>query len=468
MAYDVKELQDEKNELIGRMEELRKVDPDNWNEDRETEFNTVCGDIEEKTEQITQILGQRELAAKRDERATQLIDEAKDHRKATFRRGSPTGVTAFGYDSPEQQMMRREQTKEDAFMGCVRRWSGLELRDKHYEACKDLRLDLRRDGVDFIGRPSDNIRGYGGFAAGNGGRMSMVEFDRIWSKRDNSTSPTAGGETIPQGFSYELERAMLAFGGLRRVCRVWQTSGFNPIPWPTTNDTGNKAVLTAELADILAVDVVTAEVIFETYKYTSAIIASQELIEDSAFNLSSLFASMLGERIGRGTATAFAVGTGTAQPEGLLTAAPVGATAALAAFTFDEVLDLIHSVDPAYRNFPSTGFVFNDSTLLAARKLKDLEGRYYWQPGTVVGEPNALFGYPYTVDQDYPDASTGVAFMTFGANEKFVIRDHANYRFYQLNELYRVKDATGFMAMSRHDSHLIDAGTGPIKSMDVT
>lgn len=461
MPITLKELQQEKNELITRMEELRKIDPAEWNAERDAEFDEVCDNIETKSEAIKQYRAQRELAAARDDRANQLKEHIRDQARTQFD-WPPHGGRL---DSPEQAIEQLENARHSALMGWIRHQSAAELRTEHFEACQNLKVDFRQDGLWNRVTPYDNLRGFQMFRDRYGGTF-QGEFDRWAKQRDAAISPpTAGGYTVPQGFQYELERALLAFGGIRRVCRVWSTSGFDPIPWPTVNDTNNKAVRTNEATDVGAsVDPAFGEVVFNTFKYSTVLVSSQELLEDSAFNLSSVFASMLGERIGRGTNEHFVSGDGIDKPTGLLTEAPSGHTAASATeLTFDDILDLIHAVDPSYRAFASAGFLFNDNTLLKLRKLKDLEGRYYWNPGTIAAEPDRIFGFPYQVDQDFPNAASTTTPIAFGALEKFVVRDHAAYRFYQLNELYRKTDQVGFMAFSRHDSHLVDAGTNPIK-----
>jgi HK97 family phage major capsid protein len=299
------------------------------------------------------------------------------------------------------------------------------------------------------------------------GERSKAEFEL--RNMDTGTAG-AGGEMIPEGFMRELEIALLAFGGLRRVCRILSTTGDNPIRWPTMDDTGNAGALIAEGADAGAsVDPTFAQVTLSAYKFTSnPVLVTAELIDDSAFDIAALLGSELGMRIGRATSAYFATGTGTDQPQGI-TNAPVGKTAAsTAAVTFDEVIDLIHSVDPAYRTFPSCGFAFNDATLAELRKLKDLEGRYYWQPGTIESEPSRIFGFPYVVVQEMPSFAASAKPIVFGAMEKFILRDHAAYRFYRLVERYRVEqDSDAWIAYSRHDSRLLDAGTNPLKVLQM-
>ena len=136
-----------------------------------------------------------------------------------------------------------------------------------------------------------------------------------------------------------------------------------------------------------------------------------ELLEDSAFDIPSVIGAMLGERLGRILAEKFATGSGAATPRGIVTAATLGKTAAATnAITFDEVFDLIHSVDPAYR--VGAGFLMHDNVILALRKLKAAgTGEYLWQSGAREGVPDRIAGYPLTVCQEMASVITNSAGM---------------------------------------------------------
>lgn len=275
----------------------------------------------------------------------------------------------------------------------------------------------------------------------------------------------AGGATIPEGFVNRLELAMLQFGGMRQVADVMRTGEGNNIPWPTTNDTSNEGAIIGENTAVGNQDVDFGQVVFHAYKYTSKMVQVPiELLEDSAINVAAILGQMLGERIARITNRHFTVGTGASQPFGIVTQAATGKTAASAtAIAADEILDLIHSVDPAYRN--GAGFMFHDNTLLAIRKLKDGEGRYLWQSSLQVGEPDRLHGHPIAINQHMPQIATGVKAMLFGMFSKYKIRDVAGFRLRRLTERYADSDQEGFVAFSRHDGNLLDAGTNPVKAL---
>ena len=325
--------------------------------------------------------------------------------------------------------------------------AGKELEARHVQACTKTGVRPHAQNYDFsLRRDVAKMRG---------------EF------RDQSAiSGPAGQYTVAPGFVSSLERAMLAFGGMRQVADVMRTTSGNNMPWPTTNDTSNEGAIISENTAAGEQDVTFGQVIFYAHKYTSKLVqVPVELLEDSAFDLASEIGRMLGERLGRITNRHFTVGTGAGQPEGIVPGSTLGVTAASAsAIAADEILDLIHSVDPSYR--AGAGFMMHDSILLHIRKLKDGNGQYLWSSGLTAGMPDRLAGYTITPNQHMQSSvATGTKTIVFGQLSKYKIRDVAGVRLVRLNERFADSDQVGFLAFSRHDAHLLDAGVAPVKHL---
>ena len=118
------------------------------------------------------------------------------------------------------------------------------------------------------------------------------------------------------------------------------------------------------------------------------------------------------------------IGTGASQPQGIVTAASNGKTAASAtAIASDELIDLQHSVNAAYRRSPKCRWMFADTTLQAIRKLKDGQGNYLFQMGDIrVGAPDTLLGKPFSINDDVPAIATGNRSIVFGDFSRFYVR----------------------------------------------
>lgn len=346
-----------------------------------------------------------------------------------------------------------EQTRALAMQGWCLRQMDQEISEEQREACELTGQNPERREFD-VRLPYDH-----------------APVKRAWqAEREHralSTSATAGGETIPEGFMREFELSLLAFGGMRQVSRIVRTATGNDLPWPTSNDTGNSGAILAENAAVTEQDIVTAAITFNAFKYTSKLVrVSIELLQDTAFNLVTVLGRMLGERIGRITNTHFTTGDASSKPNGIVTAAGVGVTAASGtAITSDELIDLFHSVDPAYRG-PGSGWMMADGVAKLIRKLKDGNSQYLWQPGLTIGMPDVMLGAPVTINQDMDQVpAVNDLVVIFGQLNKYIIRDVANMRLRRLVERYADNDQEGFVAFSRHDGDLLDAGTDPVKSL---
>lgn len=227
---------------------------------------------------------------------------------------------------------------------------------------------------------------------------------------------SAGGYLVPPGWRDEFIIQMKDYGAVQAVAQVIRTDAGQSIQWPTMNDTTNVGRLLSENTQMTETDVVVGTATLAPYMYSSDLTrVSYQLANDSAFDIGALVRAAHAERIGRITNQHFTTGTGTSQPQGIVTGATSGVTAAaVAAITADELIDLVHSVDPAYRRSPRVQFMLSDTALKSLRKLKDSNGMYLWQPNVQAGEASNLFGYPYVINQDMAVPAAAVKSVLFG------------------------------------------------------
>lgn len=299
--------------------------------------------------------------------------------------------------------------------------------------------------------------------------MKASSLEQVRSaRRENramGTPDNAGGETIPQTLIARIERALLEFGGMREAgTTILRTSAGEKMTMPTSDDTSNSGRLLAENTQVTETTITTAEKELDAYKYSSdLVLVSNELLTDSAIDMPSFIGDALGERIGRITNQHFTTGTGSSQPNGVVTAASSAATTANpTVVSTDELNELEHAVDPAYRKDASVGWMFSDQTLKVLKQMKDGDGRPLWVAGVAVREPDTINGYRYTVNQDVADIAASAKAILFGAFKWFWIRDVLGIRLLRLDERYADYDQVGWVAFSRHDSELMSAGA-PIK-----
>jgi len=261
-------------------------------------------------------------------------------------------------------------------------------------------------------------------------KRGMTQFAQE-SRAQNAGTTTAGGFTVPTTLSAEIVRSMLAWGPMYSgdICTEIVTASGNPMKLPTVNDTAVAAGAHTEgtaLTDDGGKDVTFGQKSLDAYAFDTEFVRwSWELDMDSIFSMEQLLGSLLGERLGRIANLQLSVGTGSGAPNGIVTASTLGLTAAATnAVTADEVLNFVHSVDPAYRMSPKARFMFNDSTLLALRKLKDGQGNYLvteapdGQGRLRIGAVSA----PYSINQAMDSLAAAKKVMAYGDFSKYYVR----------------------------------------------
>jgi HK97 family phage major capsid protein len=276
---------------------------------------------------------------------------------------------------------------------------------------------------------------------------------------------TAGGYTVPVELQNMLVRSMKAWGPMYdgNIVSELNTSSGNALPIPTTDDTSKTGVQGTEgtaLTDDGSADAVFGVKQLEAYDFNTKFVKfSWQLAQDSIFNMEALLADLLGERLGRLANAQLTTGTGTSAPNGIVTASTLGKTAASAtAIAADEIIDLSHAVDPAYRISPKVSFMFNDLTLAAIRKLKDGQGNYLWQMGNVKeGVPGSLLGYRYVINQAMAGIATGNKSILFGDLGKYWVRKVGSPVIGVLRE--RFWPDLGIAGLIRFDGELLDTAS---------
>lgn len=280
----------------------------------------------------------------------------------------------------------------------------------------------------------------------------------------SATTGTAGGYTVPQGFYDQVIEAMKWFGGMRQVANVFSTDSGNALPIPTTNDTANVGELLAENTQAGTQDVAFGQTTLNAYKFSSKmILVPIELLQDSAFDVEAFLSKKLGERIGRINNQLFTTGTGTSQPQGVVTGATsgkVGVAGQTTAVTYDDLIDLEHSVDIAYRD--GAKYMFHDQTLKAVKKLKDSQGRPLWLPGLAFKEPDTINGFGFQVNNDVAQMAANAKSILFGDFSNYWIRDVKSIQVVRFNEKFMDYGQVGFLAFSRADGKLVNAGGNPV------
>ena len=264
-----------------------------------------------------------------------------------------------------------------------------------------------------------------------------------------------GGYLVPDEFERTLVEALEEQNIFRTLAHVIQTSsGDRKIPVVASK---GSASWVDEEGAIPESDDSFGQVSIGAYKLGTMIKVSEELLNDSVFDLEAYISREFARRIGNKEEEAFFTGDGTGKPLGVLAAtggAEVGVTAAAAAaFTADEIFDLFYSLKAPYRR--SAVFVMNDASVKALRKLKDNNGQYLWQPSLTAGAPDTLLNRPVYTSAFMPALAAGAKSILFGDLSYYWVADRQGRSFRRLGELYAPTGQVGFLATQRVDGKLI-------------
>lgn len=295
----------------------------------------------------------------------------------------------------------------------------------------------------------------------------------------STTTGSEGGFTVPSEISSTLYDAMRAFGAMRTLAEVFRTADGRPLSFPTSDGTSEVGELIAQNVTATGQDPTFGTVALDVYKYSSKIVAAPiELLQDTTIDMESFIRKRLGQRLGRINNQHFTTGTGTAQPRGIATGSSVGrvgTTGQTTTIIYDDLVDLVHSVDPAYRTSRSA-FMTSDALMRVLRKLKDAQNRPLWLPSWEAGISRGvgashggyssedsvapfdlLMGYPIYVNNDMAVPAANARSLVFGDFSYYKVRDALEVQMFRFADSNYVRlGQIGFLAWSRSGGNLVD------------
>lgn len=304
----------------------------------------------------------------------------------------------------------------------------------------------------------------------------------LMSRAQGEGTGSAGGFLVPDEWRDMIVEKLKNFGGLMNAAEKLNTSDGRPLSWLTNDETAsNLAEITPEagLWDTGA-DLVFGTRTLGAYKYTTVgasslpLKVSFELLQDSEFDLRGFISKKFAQRIARKLAVDLISGTGVNEPQGIISTQggiASGTARAAAAPTYAELLAIVHSIDPEYREGAS--WLMNDATLALIRGVVDGAQRpLLWNTsddlsGSLKGL--TLLGYPVVIDQAMPtstDASTNKSIVFGNLSDAYVVREVKAFEMITLNELYAQNGQVGFMGWARYDGMVQDPNAAIISPND--
>lgn len=276
-----------------------------------------------------------------------------------------------------------------------------------------------------------------------------------FEKRD--VVKTSTGAPVPTSFYNRVIELARLVGPMLETSTIINTAGGENLQIPSLSAYSTGTV-SSEAAAIGESDpTFNAFVTLGAFKYSFLTQVSREMIEDAGVDILGFLATQTGNALGYAVNGGLTTGTGTTQPKGIVNAAGsgiTGSTAVAGAFTGDNLIDLVYSVDTAGRRLPGTGFQMNSKSIAAARKLKDSYGQYLWSPSLAQGQPDMLLGFPVYENPAMADPATSAKSVIFGNLPSYIVRTVGGLRLDRSDEYAFNQDLVTFRATFRVDGNL--------------
>lgn len=276
----------------------------------------------------------------------------------------------------------------------------------------------------------------------------------------STTTPAEGGYTVPAEIAAMVIDKLKAFGGMREVATILTTASGGPLNFPTSDGTGEVGEIVGENAAAAGGDITFGTIPLAVFKYSSKKIALPvELIQDSAIDVIGFVIDRLATRIARIQNTHFTVGGGSTLPDGVVPKSATGKTGATGqtlTVIYDDLVDLKHSVNRAYRRDAS--YMMNDLSVAVVCKIKDTTGRPIWTPSITLDAPDMLNGHPVAINDDVAVMAANAKSIVFGDFSKYTIRDVAGSTSLRRfdDSAFALNGQVGFCGWTRSGGNLLD------------
>jgi HK97 family phage major capsid protein len=266
------------------------------------------------------------------------------------------------------------------------------------------------------------------------------------------------GAPVPTSFYNEIVKVARLVNPLLEYATVINTVGGENLQIPS-QATFSTATIVGQ-----GVSIGTSEPTFNAfttlgaYKFSALAQLSRELILDSGVDIIGFLAEQFGNALGFKIADEIVNGTGTVEPTGFLPVAGTGVTGSTGvagAFSADNVIDLIYSLDGSLRNRPSFAMLANSTSIAALRKLKDTAGNYVFQVGDSKDRRDLVLGVPVIETPAMPSPGTAVNSLAVGDLKSIYIRNAGGLQVDRSDDFAFGNDLATWRATWRLDSALV-------------
>jgi HK97 family phage major capsid protein len=248
------------------------------------------------------------------------------------------------------------------------------------------------------------------------------------------------------------------------------SSGGETMYFPRVNAHGIGTQVIAQGTAIGGTDPTFLRMQLDAYKYGQLVQVASETIADEGFDVTGFVASNVARAVSQVIDADLIVGTGSGEPQGMMTAVTVGAAGTVATGgtlitpTYENLIDTVYSVNDQYRASPGVAWLTRDATAGILRKLRDGAGGTVGQPlwqmspwqGLITGEPDRLLNFPIYIDANVASCASNARIMTFGDWNAYYTRMIGAFVFERSDDYAFNTDLVTFRGKQRVDGDFID------------
>jgi len=269
--------------------------------------------------------------------------------------------------------------------------------------------------------------------------------------RESRAALVPSANTVGQSFYNRVFEIAQLVGPMLQTSEIFNTQSGESLVIPTVTATSSVGSVAAGSA-ITESNPTFSSITLGAEKYGALVSLSSELVSDAGFPIESYIATELGKSIGLQTNSVL-----TTKLVAAAGSAVTGGTGVSGAATYENLIDLVYSVDGSARQLPSAGFQMSTTAIASARKLKDGAGNYIWTNSAVPGQPATLLGFNVYENPNLAAVATGAKSILFGALDSFKVRVAGGVRVDQSADYAFNTDVITYRGLTRLDGGLTHA-----------
>lgn len=281
---------------------------------------------------------------------------------------------------------------------------------------------------------------------------AFEDFVRGLEVRDGEIQLTQGnnGKIVPTTIANKIIKAVRDKVPYLQLADVVNTNGTLCVPVYTEDsqnyinadyvDEGN--ALTDNIGKFTTVDLT-------GFVLGALALVSKKLISNTDINITDFVVAEVSRAMAEKLEKEFTVGT-SGKITGVLNGEVKVTTASNTAITYDELVDLKHSLKKAFRG--AGKWIMNDSTYTALCKLKDENGHPYFKD-----DEYKILGCEVMVTDSMPEIGAGAKPIVFADLSGYTIKATKAVELQILREKYADRNMLGFIAYGEYDAKITDS-----------